>query len=136
MGPAQGREEADTQPAGALAQIAAVNKPLSKGYLTKEQIREAFKVKGDHGKALPTGVIAWARRCRVPELVTLAKTLSRYKIPIEATLDGGPSNSRAEALSSQVNALITRARGFRSAAALITMIDLVHGGLCPESPHA
>ena len=32
---------------GALAQIAVVNKPLYKGYLIKEQIREAFKVKGE-----------------------------------------------------------------------------------------
>ena len=52
------------------------------------------------------------------------------------TLDGGPSNGRAEALNAQVNALITRARGFRSAAALINMIDFVHGGLCPDSPYA
>jgi transposase len=46
------------------------------------------------------------------------------------------SNGRAEALNSQVNALITRARGFRSAAALMNMIDFVHGGQCPESPYA
>jgi transposase len=46
------------------------------------------------------------------------------------------SNGRAEALNAQVNALITRARGFRSAAALIAMIDFAHGGLCPDSPYA
>lgn len=121
---------------GTLAQIAVVNKPLYKGYLIKEQIREAFKVKGENGKTLMRGVTVWAHRCRIPELTRLARTLSRYKTPIEATLDGGPSNGRAEALNSQVNALITRARGFRSAAALIAMIDLAHGGLCPESPYA
>jgi len=121
---------------GSLAQIAVTNKPLYKGYLIKEQIREAFKVKGDQGKSLMRGVTAWAHRCRIPEFTKLAKTLSRYRTPIEATLGGGPSNGRAEALNSQVNALITRARGFRSAAALINMIDFVHGGLCPDSPYA
>ena len=121
---------------GTLAQIAAVNKPLYKGYLIKEQIREAFKVKGGQGKSLMRGVTAWAHRCRIPEFTRLARTLSRYKTPIEATLGGGPSNGRAEALNSQVNALITRARGFRSAAALMAMIDFVHGGLCPGSPYA
>ena len=121
---------------GTLAQIAVVNKPLYKGYLIKEQIREAFKVKGETGKTLMRGVTAWAHRCRIPEFTKLARTLSRYKAPIEATLGGGPSNGRAEALNSQVNALITRARGFRSATALTAMIDLVHGGLCPESPYA
>ena len=121
---------------GALAQIAATNKPLCKGYLIKEQIREAFKVKGDDGKKLMRGVTAWAHRCRIPEFTKLARTLSRYRAPIEATLGGGPSNGRAEALNAQVNALITRARGFRSAAALMAMIDFVHGGLCPDSPYA
>ncbi len=121
---------------GTLAQIAVVNKPLYKGYLIKEQIREAFKVKGSSGKMLMTGVTAWAHRCRIPEFTKLAKTLSRYKPAIHATLDGGPSNGRAEALNSQVNALITRARGFRSATALMNMILFVHGGICPDSPYA
>jgi transposase len=121
---------------GTLAQLAVINKPLYKGYLIKEQIREAFKVKGSDGKTLMTGVTAWAHRCRIPEFTALARTLSRYKTSISATLDGGPSNGRAEALNAQVNALITRARGYRSAAALMNMILFVHGGICPDSPYA
>ena len=121
---------------GTLAEIAVANKPLYKGYLIKEQIREAFKAKGEDGKSLMRGVTAWAHRCRIPEFTRLARTLSRYKASIEATLDGGPSNGRAEALNAQVNALITRARGFRSATALMNMILFVHGGICPESPYA
>jgi transposase len=121
---------------GTLAQIAVTNKPLYKGYLIKEQIRESFKVKGSDGKKLMRGVTAWAHRCRIPEFAKLAKTLSRYKDSIFATLDGGPSNGRAEALNSQVSALITRARGFRSATALMNMILFVHGGICPDSPYA
>ncbi len=121
---------------GALAAIAADNKPLYKAYLIKEQLREAFKVKGEDGKKLLRGLIAWAQRSRIPELVKLAKTLTRFRDLIYHTLDGGPSNGRAEALNSQLNALITRARGFRSAAALIAMAHLVHGGLCPDSPYA
>ena len=121
---------------GTLAQIAVVNKPLYKGYLIKEQIREAFKVKGSDGRTLMRGVTAWAHRCRIPEFTTLARTLSRYKDSIHATLDGGPSNGRAEALNAQINALITRARGFRTATALMNMILFVHGGICPDSPYA
>ena len=79
---------------------------------------------------------AWAHRCRIPEFTALARTLSRFKAPIHATLDGGPSNGRAEALNAQVNALITRARGFRSATALMNMILFVLGGICPDSPYA
>ena len=119
---------------GSLAVIAADNKQLYKGYLIREQLREAFKAKGDDGKALLRGMIAWAHRCHIPEFTKLARTLSRMRDLIFHTLDGGPSNGRAEALNAQVNALITRARGFRSAAALMAMIDFVHGGLCPDSP--
>jgi hypothetical protein len=79
---------------GTLAQIAVTNKPLYKGYLIKEQIREAFKVKGDDGKKLMRGVTAWAHRCPIPEFTALARTLSRYKDSIHATLGGGPSNGR------------------------------------------
>jgi transposase len=120
---------------GSLAEIAVTNKPLYKGYLIKEQIREAFKAKGEQGKSLMRGVTAWAHRCRIPEFTRLATTLSRYKDTVMNTLGGGPSNGRAEALNAQVNAIITRARGFRSSTALIDMIDFVHGGLCPESPY-
>ena len=118
----------------ALAGIAADNKPLYKGYLIKEQLREAFKVKGDDGKRLLRGMIAWAHRCRIPEFVKLAKTLSKYRATIDNTLDHAVSNGRAEALNAQVNALITRARGFRSATTLIAAIHFTHGGLCPDSP--
>src|ERR1700677_745495 len=118
----------------ALAVIAEQDKPVYKGYLIKEQLREALKVKGEDGKTLLRGVIAWAHRCRIPEFVKLTKTLSRFRDLICATLDGGPSNGRAEALNAQINALITRARGFRSATALIAMAEFVYGGLCPGSP--
>lgn len=120
----------------ALAGIAADNKQLYKGYLLKEQLREALAVKGDDGKTLLRGMIAWAHRCRIPEFVKLAKTLSKYRPTIDNTLEHAVSNGRAEALNAQVNALITRARGFRSAKALMDMILFVHGGLCPVSPWA
>jgi transposase len=128
-------ENLTTNQRTALAAIAAGNKPLYKGYLIKEQLREAFKVKGEDGKTLLNGLIAWAQRCQIPEFIKLAKTLTRFKGLIRATLDGGPSNGRAEALNAQVNALITRARGFRSASAVMAMANFVHGGLCPSSPY-
>jgi transposase len=119
----------------ALADIAKDNRQLYKGYLIKEQLREALHVKGGHGKALLAGMISWAGRARIPEFAKLARTLRRFLPLIWNTLDHGPSNGRAEALNAQLNALITRARGFRSAAALIAMADFVYGGLCPDSPY-
>jgi transposase len=123
----------------ALAGIKRDNAHLYTGYLIKEQVREVFKVKKDHGKALLTGVISWGQRSKIPEMIKYAKTLAHYKPLIGNTLGGSggrPSNGRAEALNSQLNAIITQARGFRSATALMNMASFIHGGLCPDSPYA
>lgn len=86
---------------GWLAVIAADNKQLYKGYLIKEQLREAVKAKGSDGKKLLRGMIAWAHRARIPEFKKLATTLSRMRDLIDHALDGGPSNGRAEALNAR-----------------------------------
>ena len=50
-----------------LAEIAATNKTLYRAYLLKEQLREMFRVKGDHGRALLAGWLSWASHSRIPE---------------------------------------------------------------------
>jgi hypothetical protein len=80
-----------------------------------------------------TGVTAWSHRCRIPEFAVLARALSRFKAPIHATLGGARPMAAPNA---QVNAIITQARGFRSATALMNVILFVHGGICPDSPYA
>ena len=117
-----------------LAQIAADNKQLYKAYLMKEQLREVFRVKGEHGKALLAGLIAWCQRCRIPEFTALAKTLKRFRALIWNTLDHAVSNGRAEGINTQLAALTARARGFHSAEAFIAMAELTCGGLCPDLP--
>ena len=95
----------------ALAGIAADNKPLYKGYLIKEQLREAFKVKGERrqaaaprddrlGAPLPYSGVRQARQ-------DPSRSTGPPSTPPSTT---GLSNGRAEALNAQVNALITRAR--------------------------
>ena len=56
VGNAQGSGKLTPGQRGALAVIAADNKQLYKGYLIKEQLREAFKVKGADGKTLLRGM--------------------------------------------------------------------------------
>ena len=55
--------------------------PLYRAYLIKEQLRETFAVKGRQGRRLLIGVIAWAFRSRIPEMVALAETLRRFPAP-------------------------------------------------------
>ena len=117
-----------------LAQIAADNKQLYKAYLMKEQLREVFKAKGEHGKALLAGLISWCQRSRIPEFTALARTLKRFRQLIWNTLDHAVSNGRAEGINTQLAALTARARGFHSAGAFIAMAELTCGGLCPDLP--
>jgi transposase len=117
-----------------LAIIAKINSPLYRAYLLKEQLREAFATKGRHGRALLAGWISWARRCRIPEFVKLAKTITRYLPLIHNTLDHNLGNALSEATNTHLRLLTRRAYGYHSPDALIAMATLTRGGLCPPLP--
>ena len=90
--------------------------------------------KGEHGKALLAGLIAWASAAASPSSPQLARTLKRFRQLIWNTLDHAVSNGRAEGINTQLAALTARARGFHSADAFIAMAELTCGGLCPDLP--
>ncbi|MGH3624046.1 MAG: ISL3 family transposase [Sciscionella sp.] len=117
-----------------LATIAKTNHRLYRAYLIKEQLRAVFAVTGKTGRRLLTGWISWATRCRIPEFVTLAKTIKHYLPLIHNTLDHGLSNARAEATNTHLRVLTRRAYGFRTPNALISMAMLTRGRLCPPLP--
>lgn len=130
------KNPADLSPAqrGTLAQIAADNNQLYRGYLMKEQLREIFAAGTVNGRALLAGLISWAAHSKIPEFAALARTLKAFRQLIWNTLDHRLSNGRAEGINTQLAALTVRARGFHSAAAFIAMANLTSGGLCPELP--
>jgi transposase len=117
-----------------LAVIKKTNGPLYRAYLIKEQLREVFAVKGVRGRRLLEGVIAWASRSRIPEMVDLARTLRRFHDLIGNTLDTGVTSALAENTNTHISVLVRRAYGFHSPEALIAMIELTRGGLCPPLP--
>lgn len=87
-----------------LASIAQTNQRLYRAYLLKEQLRQVFALKGAAGIALLDRWLKWARRCRLPSFVKLAKSITRI------------------------------AFGFRSPDALVALAMLDLGGLCPPLP--
>jgi transposase len=117
-----------------VASIATTNKPLYRAYLLKEQLRMAFETKGEQGRALLAGWLAWAQRSRLPEFVKLAKTIKKYRKLIRNTLDHELSNALSEATNTHLRLLTRRAYGYHSADALIAMASLTRGGLCPPLP--
>jgi transposase len=119
---------------GTLAAVKDTNRRLYTGYLLKEQMRAVFQAKGEHGRALLAGWLAWARRSRIPAFTKLAKTITRYLPILRNTLDHGLSNARAEATHTHLRVLTRRSYGFHSPEALIAMAMLTRGGLCPPLP--
>ncbi len=49
-----------------LASISKTNKTLYRAYLLKEQLRYVFEAKGEEGRRLLAGWLAWAKRSRIP----------------------------------------------------------------------
>jgi transposase len=66
--------------------------PTGKAYLLKEELRLVFKLKGARAVALLDAWRSWARRCRIPAFVKLARSITDHRAGIQATLLYGLSN--------------------------------------------
>lgn len=117
-----------------LAWIARVNDRLYRAWLLKEELRLVFKLKGVRATALLEAWLAWARRCRIPAFVRLARSISEHRAGIQAALTEGLSNGLVEAVNTKIRLLTRVAFGFRSPQALIALAMLSLGGLCPPLP--
>jgi transposase len=117
-----------------MAALAKTNSPVYRAYLMKEQIRDVFKVKGDHGEHLLNGLISWAGHSKLAPFVKLARTIRHYRPYISNTLQHGLSNARSEATNVHLRTLTRRAYGFHSPEALIAMAMQTRGGICPDLP--
>ena len=84
-----------------LAWIARVNDQLYRAYLLKEELRLVFKLKGVRATVLLAAWLAWARRCRIPAFVRLARTISEHRA-IQAALTEGLSNGLVESVNTKI----------------------------------
>jgi len=100
----------------------------------KEELRLVFALKGVRATVLLEAWLAWARRCRIPAFVELAKAITRHRAAIQAALTEGLSNGRVEAANTKIRLLTRVAFGFKSPEALIALAMLSLGGLCPPLP--
>jgi transposase len=117
-----------------LSEIQKTNGPLYRAYLLKEQLRQIYRVSARKAEKLLDGWLDWARRCRMPAFVKLARTITKQRPGIMAAVKHGLSNARVEQLNSQLRLITRRAFGFHSAEAMIALAMLKHGGLCPPLP--
>jgi transposase len=66
--------------------------------------------------------LKWARKCDIPEFVTLAEKIDRNRKFIVATLKHGMSTGKLEATNNVIKSIIRRSFGYRNVDNLIAMI--------------
>jgi transposase len=120
--------------AAKLSSIQKTNARLYRAYLLKEQLRQIYRLPAAAAITLLDEWIAWARRCRLPSFVKLARTITAQRAGIIAAIEHGLSNARVEAINTQIRMITRRAYGFHSPGALIALAMLSLAGLCPSLP--
>jgi transposase len=117
-----------------LAWVAKTDPRLHRAYLLKEALRYVFAVKGQAGIDALDKWIMWARRCRIPQFVALARRIVVHRNAIHAALTHGLSNALVEAINTKIRLIARMAYGFRNTNALIALALLNLGGHRPELP--
>jgi len=117
-----------------LSWIAKTDPRLYRAYLLKEGLRHVFVVKGDAGKEALDRWLSWARRCRIPAFVELARKIAKHREAIDAALEHGLSNALIESTNTKIRLLTRIAFGFRSPEALVALALLALGGHRPDLP--
>jgi transposase len=117
-----------------LEWIAKNDSALYRAWLLKEGLRYVFTVGGRAGKAALERWLSWARRCRIPAFVHLAKRLTAARGRIQGSLDHGLSNALIESTNTKIRLITRVAFGFHSPHALIALAMLNLGGHKPVLP--
>ncbi len=118
-----------------LSDIQKTNLRLYRAYLLKEQLRQIYQLPAKQAIGLLERWLTWARRCRLPAFVKLARTITDQRPGIVAAIEHGLSNARVEAINTQIRLITRRAFGFHSPHALIALAMLSLANLCPPLPH-
>ena len=78
--------------------------------------------------------VSWARRCRIPAFVKLAKSIVKHKGRILAAIEHNLSNALIESTNTKIRLITRIAFGFKSPDALIALALLSLGGHRPALP--
>lgn len=117
-----------------LSDIAKTNGALYRAYLLKEQLRQAFAIKGPEALVIIDDWLSWASRSRIRAFVKLARKIRRHRAGIEAALTHGLSNALIESTNTKLRVLTRMAFGFREPEHLIALAMLDRGGVRPALP--
>jgi transposase len=118
--------------------IAATHPRLHRAWALKEGLRMVFRLARDgHPYGAKKSLdrwIGWARRCRIPAFVELARRVREHREAIEVSIDHQLSNALVESVNTKLRLITRWAFGFHDPHALIGLAMLALGGLCPPLP--
>jgi transposase len=117
-----------------LAWIAATDPKLYRAYLLKEGLRTIFAMPYEAAVEALDRWISWARRCRIPAFVKLARSIVKHQARILAAIEHNLSNGLIESTNTKIRLITRIAFGFKSPEALIALALLSLGGHRPALP--
>lgn len=120
--------------AAAMEWIKLNHPVLHRAWRLKELLRAVFRAEGFMAVALLDRWIAAARRCRIPEMIDVARKITSHRTEIEACLLSGLSNGLTESVNTKIRLITRRAYGFRNVHALIALAQLSLGHHRPTLP--
>lgn len=117
-----------------LDYIAATHPRLHRAWALKEGLRVAVTSSGAGAVDALDRWIAWARRCRIPSFVQLARRIANYRTAIVATIEHRLTNALVESFNTKIRLIARRAFGFHRVEALIALARLTLSGQRPQLP--
>lgn len=117
-----------------LRWIATADPRLYRAYLLKEALRAIFRMPPDQAAVELDRWLAWARRCRIPAFVDLARRLRHYRERILVAIEHRLNNGLVEGVNTRIRLLTRVAFGYHSAEPLIALAMLSLGRHRPALP--
>jgi transposase len=117
--------------------IAKTHPTLHRAWALKEGLRTVFAIAHRDPDEAMTALdrwISWARRCRLPPFVKLARSITRDRDPIIAAITNRLSNALIESTNTKIRLIIRRGFGFHTPQAIIALAMLTLGGHRPPLP--
>ncbi len=111
---------------------------LHRAWALKEGLRWVFQLSRQGFPRLAIRALhrwlSWARRCRIPAFVELARRVRKHRDAIEISIEHQLSNAIVESVNTKLRLITRQAFGFHDPHALIGLAMLALGGLCPPLP--
>lgn len=118
--------------------IARTHPRVHRAWALKEGLRTVFVLARQGAKSAAKHALhrwlCWARRCRIPAFVALARRVATHREAIHVSIDHDLSNGLVESVNTKLRLLTRMAFGYADPYALIGLGMLALGGLCPPLP--